>query len=40
MNLHAWLAGALLAVAAAAQAQAPVRIGAFLSVTGPAAFLD
>ncbi|MGE0873802.1 MAG: ABC transporter substrate-binding protein [Burkholderiales bacterium] len=39
MKLHAWFAAAMLAAAAAAQAQAPVRIGAFLSVTGPAAFL-
>ena len=39
MKLHAWFAAALLAVATAAQAQAPIRIGAFLSVTGPAAFL-
>jgi len=39
MKLHAWFAAALLAVSAAAQAQAPIRIGAFLSVTGPAAFL-
>jgi len=39
MKLHAWFAAALLAVASAAQAQAPIRIGAFLSVTGPAAFL-
>ena len=29
----------LLAVAAMAQAQEPIRVGAFLSVTGPAAFL-
>jgi branched-chain amino acid transport system substrate-binding protein len=39
MKLQAWFAAALLAVSAAAQAQAPIRIGAFLSVTGPAAFL-
>jgi branched-chain amino acid transport system substrate-binding protein len=39
MKLHTWFAAALLAVSAAAQAQAPIRIGAFLSVTGPAAFL-
>jgi branched-chain amino acid transport system substrate-binding protein len=39
MKLHAWFAAALCAVATAAQAQAPIRIGAFLSVTGPAAFL-
>ncbi|HSG77421.1 MAG TPA: ABC transporter substrate-binding protein [Burkholderiales bacterium] len=39
MKLHAWFAAALLAAASATQAQAPVRIGAFLSVTGPAAFL-
>jgi branched-chain amino acid transport system substrate-binding protein len=39
MRLHRWLAAALLAVAAAAQAQDPIRIGSFLSVTGPAAFL-
>jgi branched-chain amino acid transport system substrate-binding protein len=39
MKLHHWFAAALVAVAAAAQAQAPIRIGAFLSVTGPAAFL-
>ena len=39
MKLHAWFAAALFAVATAAQAQAPIRIGAFLSVTGPAAFL-
>ena len=35
-----FLAAASLALALAAQAQtAPIRIGAFLSVTGPAAFL-
>jgi branched-chain amino acid transport system substrate-binding protein len=39
MKLHAWFAAALCAAATAAQAQAPIRIGAFLSVTGPAAFL-
>jgi branched-chain amino acid transport system substrate-binding protein len=39
MKHRAWFAAALLAAAAAAQAQAPIRIGAFLSVTGPAAFL-
>jgi branched-chain amino acid transport system substrate-binding protein len=39
MKLHTWLAAGLLAAATAAQAQAPIRIGAFLSVTGPAAFL-
>jgi branched-chain amino acid transport system substrate-binding protein len=39
MKLRTWLALALLAASAAAQAQAPIRIGAFLSVTGPAAFL-
>jgi len=39
MKLHAWLATAILATASAVQAQAPIRIGAFLSVTGPAAFL-
>ena len=39
MKLHAWFAAALLAAASATQAQAPIRIGAFLSVTGPAAFL-
>jgi branched-chain amino acid transport system substrate-binding protein len=39
MKLHTWLAAALLAAATAAQAQAPIRIGAFLSVTGGAAFL-
>jgi branched-chain amino acid transport system substrate-binding protein len=39
MKLHAWFAAALVAVAAAAQAQTPIRIGSFLSVTGPAAFL-
>jgi branched-chain amino acid transport system substrate-binding protein len=39
MKLYAWFAAALLATAAAAQAQTPIRIGSFLSVTGPAAFL-
>ncbi|MDH4173117.1 MAG: ABC transporter substrate-binding protein [Betaproteobacteria bacterium] len=39
MKLQTWLAAGLLAVATAAHAQAPIRIGAFLSVTGPAAFL-
>jgi len=39
MKLHTWFAAALVAVAAAAQAQDPIRIGSFLSVTGPAAFL-
>lgn len=39
MKPHTWLAAVLLAAAAAAQAQAPIRIGAFLAVTGPAAFL-
>ncbi len=39
MKLRTWFAAALLATAAAAQAQAPIRIGAFLAVTGPAAFL-
>jgi branched-chain amino acid transport system substrate-binding protein len=39
MKLHPWFAAALLAVAATAQAQSPIRVGAFLSVTGPAAFL-
>ncbi|MEX2240911.1 MAG: ABC transporter substrate-binding protein [Burkholderiales bacterium] len=39
MKLHAWFATAILATATAVQAQAPIRIGAFLSVTGPAAFL-
>jgi branched-chain amino acid transport system substrate-binding protein len=39
MKLHTWLAAALLAAATAAHAQAPIRVGAFLSVTGPAAFL-
>jgi branched-chain amino acid transport system substrate-binding protein len=39
MKHRAWFAAALLAAAAAVQAQAPIRIGAFLAVTGPAAFL-
>jgi len=39
MRHRAWFAAALLAAAAAAQAQAPIRIGTFLAVTGPAAFL-
>jgi len=39
MKHRAWFAGALLAAAAAVQAQEPIRIGSFLSVTGPAAFL-
>jgi branched-chain amino acid transport system substrate-binding protein len=39
MKLQAWFAAALLAAATAVQAQAPIRIGSFLSVTGPAAFL-
>lgn len=39
MKLHHWLAALLFAAATAAQAQAPIRVGAFLSVTGPAAFL-
>ena len=39
MKLRAWFAAALLAAMAAAQAQEPIRIGSFLSVTGPAAFL-
>jgi len=39
MKHRAWFAAALLAAAAAAQAQAPIRIGTFLAVTGPAAFL-
>jgi branched-chain amino acid transport system substrate-binding protein len=38
MKRYAWLAAALLA-ATATQAQEPIRIGSFLSVTGPAAFL-
>ncbi|MGE3162759.1 MAG: ABC transporter substrate-binding protein [Burkholderiales bacterium] len=39
MKLHTWLAAGLLAAATAVHAQAPIRIGSFLSVTGPAAFL-
>jgi len=39
MKHRAWFAAALLAAATAVQAQAPIRIGAFLAVTGPAAFL-
>jgi branched-chain amino acid transport system substrate-binding protein len=39
MKHRAWFAAALLAAATAAQAQAPIRIGTFLAVTGPAAFL-
>ena len=39
MKHRAWFAAALLAAAAAVQAQEPIRIGSFLSVTGPAAFL-
>ena len=39
MKPYAWLAAALLAAATAVQAQEPIRIGSFLSVTGPAAFL-
>jgi branched-chain amino acid transport system substrate-binding protein len=39
MKQYAWFAAALLAAATAVQAQAPIRIGAFLAVTGPAAFL-
>ena len=39
MKLRTWFAAALLAASAAAQAQEPIRIGSFLSVTGPAAFL-
>ena len=39
MKHRAWFAAALLAAATAVQAQAPIRIGTFLSVTGPAAFL-
>jgi branched-chain amino acid transport system substrate-binding protein len=39
MKRYAWFAAALLAAATAVQAQAPIRIGAFLAVTGPAAFL-
>jgi branched-chain amino acid transport system substrate-binding protein len=39
MRHRAWFAAALLAAAAAVQAQAPIRIGTFLAVTGPAAFL-
>ena len=39
MKHRAWFAAALLAAAAAVQAQAPIRIGTFLAVTGPAAFL-
>jgi len=39
MKSRTWLAAALLAFATATQAQAPIRVGAFLAVTGPAAFL-
>jgi branched-chain amino acid transport system substrate-binding protein len=39
MIIRTLLALAGLALAAASHAQAPIRIGAFLSVTGPAAFL-
>ena len=39
MKSYAWLAAAMLAAATAVQAQEPIRIGSFLSVTGPAAFL-
>ena len=39
MKPYALLAAAMLAAAAAVQAQEPIRIGSFLSVTGPAAFL-
>jgi len=39
MKPYAWLAAAMLAAATAVQAQEPIRIGSFLSVTGPAAFL-
>jgi len=39
MKHRAWFAAALLAAATATQAQAPIRIGTFLAVTGPAAFL-
>jgi len=39
MKSRTWLAAALLAAATATQAQAPIRVGSFLAVTGPAAFL-
>jgi branched-chain amino acid transport system substrate-binding protein len=39
MKPYAFLAAAMLAAATAVQAQEPIRIGSFLSVTGPAAFL-
>jgi branched-chain amino acid transport system substrate-binding protein len=39
MKRYGWLAAAMLAAATAAQAQEPIRVGSFLSVTGPAAFL-
>ena len=39
MKRRAWIAAAALAAATAVQAQAPIRVGAFLAVTGPAAFL-
>jgi len=39
MKHRTWFAAALLAAASATQAQAPIRIGTFLAVTGPAAFL-
>ncbi len=39
MKSRTWLAAALLAAATVAQAQAPIRVGSFLAVTGPAAFL-
>src|SRR5512145_100426 len=39
MSLRSIFAVGALALAFGAQAQEPIRIGAFLSVTGPAAFL-
>ena len=39
MKLRTWFAAALLATAAPTLAQETIKIGAFLSVTGPAAFL-
>jgi branched-chain amino acid transport system substrate-binding protein len=39
MQIHPWLAAPLLAAAVTVHAQAPIRVGSFLSVTGPAAFL-
>ena len=39
MKFRILAAMAALAFAGASQAQEPIRIGAFLSVTGPAAFL-